>query len=56
MNVALRKPMSLAEWMSEVVMEWGHLALPEIDTDIPLAELYADIDLSAPPEGETEDA
>jgi Uma2 family endonuclease len=44
------------EWMSEVVMEGGHLALPEIDTDIPLAELYADIDLSAPPEGETEDA
>lgn len=44
------------EWMSEVVMEGGHLPLPEIDADIPLAELYADIDLSAPPEAETEDA
>lgn len=44
------------DWLSEILGESDMLRLPEIGVEIPLLEFYADIDLSAPPEGETEDA
>ena len=43
-------------WLSEILAERDLLRLPEIGVEIPLLEFYADIDLSTPPEGETEDA
>lgn len=42
-------------WLSDILTDGDVLRLPEIGIEIPLAEVYADIDLSAPPEGETED-
>ena len=34
------------DWVSEVVTDEGVLRMPEIGIEVPLAELYADIDLS----------
>ncbi len=34
------------DWVSEIVMDEGVLSMPEIGITVPLAELYADIDLS----------
>ncbi len=48
MNVALRTPMSLdefGEWVGRLLVEDGTLAMPEIGIEVPLAELYADLDL-----------
>jgi Uma2 family endonuclease len=42
------------DWLSEVLTDSGVLHLPEIGIAIPIAEFYADIDLSAPPESEAE--
>jgi Uma2 family endonuclease len=40
------------DWVSEVVTDEGVLLMPEIGIEVPLAELYADIDLSAEAESE----
>jgi Uma2 family endonuclease len=40
------------DWVSEVVTEEGALHMPEIGITVPLAELYADIDLSAEADSE----
>ena len=34
------------DWVSEVVTDAGVLRMPEIDIEVPLAELYSDIDLT----------
>jgi Uma2 family endonuclease len=44
------------DWLSEILGENDVLRLPEIGLEIPLIEFYADIDISNPPEGETEAA
>jgi len=44
------------DWLSEILSESDVLRLPDIGAEIPLLEFYADIDLSAPAEGETEEA
>jgi Uma2 family endonuclease len=40
------------DWVSEVVTDEGILHMPEIGIEVPLAEFYADIDLTAPAEAE----
>lgn len=40
------------DWLSEILGEKDRLGLPEIGIEIPLAELYIDIDLSGPSEEE----
>ena len=35
------------DWISEVVTDEGVLRMPEIGVEVPLMELYADIDLTA---------
>ncbi|MCB8874059.1 Uma2 family endonuclease [Acidisoma silvae] len=42
------------DWLSEVLLDGAVLSMPEIGIDIPLAEFYADIDLSPPPESQME--
>ena len=40
------------DWVSDVVTDEGVLQMPEIGIAVPLAELYADIDLSAEADSE----
>ena len=40
------------DWISEVVTDEGLLRMPEIGIDVPLSELYADIDLTSPTDAE----
>ncbi len=41
------------DWLADIVAGDGTpLALPELGTEIPLAERHADLDLSEPPENE----
>ena len=40
------------DWISEVVTDTGVLRMPEIGIQVPLAELYADIDLTEQAEAE----
>jgi Uma2 family endonuclease len=41
------------DWLADIVAGYGAaLALPELAIEIPLAELYADLDLSEPPEND----
>lgn len=38
------------DWVTEIVNDKGVLLMPEIGIEIPMAEIYADIDLTAEPE------